>query len=373
MNKYAMRMVSVAVAAVVAFMLTSCAGVGDRFDTPAEREQIPFTVFPITAELIANQAVPGQQSPKFDAGLQASEPYRYLIGEGDVLTILVNRPLYGAAGSSASGESEADSKYVVNESGEVFLPFHGALRVAGLTISEAYEQIRAALARFINQPQVNVRVAEFRSQRVAVVGAVLEPGYQSITNRALSFSEAMLVAGWDETADLRQVALKRGGETFVIDAQRILSSPEFGQRLHLRAGDVLVVPQNDQYVYLLGEAPNSTKLIRDGQRSLGWALVGGGSAGNAQKQNYLQDGAAKPGSIFVIRPRQDLAEVFHLDGRSPEAFILADQFQLQDRDIVFVSSRSVTRFNRFVAQLIPSLQSVFAPLFLINQADGGSN
>ena len=47
------------------------------------------------------------------------------------------------------------------------------------------------------------------------------------------------------------------------------------------------------------------------------------------------------------------AAVYHLNAKSPVAFALADQFRLQPGDVVFVGAAGITRWNRFVSQLLP--------------------
>jgi len=62
--------------------------------------------------------------------------------------------------------------------------------------------------------------------------------------------------------------------------------------------------------------------------------------------------------VYVIRGVEDLqtqkATIFQLNAQSPSAFILADQFEMQPQDVVFVGAAGITRWNRFVSQLFPS-------------------
>jgi len=47
------------------------------------------------------------------------------------------------------------------------------------------------------------------------------------------------------------------------------------------------------------------------------------------------------------------ATVYHLDAASPVAFALGDKFRLQPGDVVWVGPAGVTRWNRFLSQLLP--------------------
>lgn len=59
----------------------------------------------------------------------------------------------------------------------------------------------------------------------------------------------------------------------------------------------------------------------------------------------------------MIRGSNDLqstpSQVFHLEAKSPTAFAVASQFDLQPGDVVFVGAAGVTRWSRFVNQLLP--------------------
>ena len=360
-------LLALALLSASSFMLSACAGLGTDYSTPAPARQIPFTVEPVTTQLVSTLiSVPPDVAAPPANSIPASQ-YAYRIGPTDVLSIFVNQSLYGdqvAGGSSV--DRQAESLYVVSESGYIFLPLHGALKVAGLTVAQAYSEIQKALAKFVTHPQINVRIAEFRSQRIAVAGNVTKPGYAPITDRMMTITEAIMAAGQSGEADLRKVTLKRGGQEYPIDVFALINSPGFGQNWVLQANDVIFVPKNENHVYVLGEAPNRTEYIDAYSTSLAEVLLPGSQRQRAGggDTNYLQNGAALPGSIFVIRGNLNAVRVFHLNGSSPEAFILADKFQLASGDIVFVSTRPVTRFNRFVAQLLPTLQAVLEPVLI---------
>lgn len=364
------RMALAAIGAAAGVLLTGCAGMGAGYETPASANQIPYTVEAVTPELVANLAVRPPDVAAPPVGSLTLQNYAYRVGPGDVLSIFVNQSLYGDQGIAGTVDRQAESLYVVSEDGYIFLPLYGALRVAGLTVGQAYNEIQSALAKYITRPQINVRVSEYRSQRVAVAGAVAEPGYLPITDRPMTIPEAVIAAKQNEQADLRKVVLKRGGVEYPVDVFALIQSPSFGQNWVLQDGDVVFVPRNENRVYVLGEAPNRTEFIDPYATSLAEVLVESNESGGSRSAgNYLQTGTAKPGSIFVIRGDVDAARVFHMNGASPESFILADQFQLANGDIVYVSTRPVTRFNRFISQLLPSLQSILLPVLLVDRID----
>jgi len=51
-------------------------------------------------------------------------------------------------------------------------------------------------------------------------------------------------------------------------------------------------------------------------------------------------------------------DVYHLDARNPTAMVLADQFPLRPRDIVYVDAGTLVRFSRVMDLLLPTVNAV---------------
>jgi len=90
----------------------------------------------------------------------------YEVGVGDVIEIQVHG---GALGR--------DGRFVVASTGEVRVPCADRVSVIGQSVPEVERAMREALMpECYVDPIVTVRVAEYRSQRVEVMGAVDKPG-----------------------------------------------------------------------------------------------------------------------------------------------------------------------------------------------------
>ena len=62
--------------------------------------------------------------------------------------------------------------------------------------------------------------------------------------------------------------------------------------------------------------------------------------------------------MFVLRTSSNpdnVADVYQLDASNALALVLADQFPLQSRDIVYVTAAPIARWNRLVQQLLPTI------------------
>lgn len=287
---------------------------------------------------------------------ETSATYDYKVGPGDVLNITVwdHPELTIPAGSM---RSPAESGNWVHADGSIFYPYVGRIEVAGLDVTEIRDLITRRISRYIENPQVDVTVAAFRSQRVYVTGAVRQPGALPVTNLPMRLLDAVnAVGGIDETADWRDVTLTRDGREYRLSLRALYQDGDRRHNVLLRDGDVVHVGSNaDNKVFVMGEVlrPRTVPMERNGL-SLANALAESGGI------SQLTGNAS---GVFVMRadrsgdePRID---VFQLDARSAAALVLADQFELQPRDIVYVTAAPIARWNRLILQLLPTMQTIY--------------
>lgn len=305
---------------------------------------------PITVELIqAIEAQRAQEVGKIPNEVPPKAPqYQYRIGPRDILSITVwdHPELTIPAGEFRTAEAAG---HIVAEDGTIFFPYAGKVNVAGKSIVEVREALTRAIAGKIANPQLDVRVAAYRSQRAYVVGEVKKPGVLPITDVPMSVVEAINLAG-DTTpeAALSRITLTRKGQVVPIDLQAIYEKGDFSQNHLLQDGDILqVADRNLQKVFVLGEVERpSALLMHKGRMTLAEAI---GEAGGVDRTS------SNPGRIYVLRGNPKQPEVFHLDGNSADALILGDQFNLRPRDIVYVDTAGVVRWNRVIEQLLPTV------------------
>ncbi|UCD56213.1 MAG: polysaccharide biosynthesis/export family protein [Candidatus Hydrogenedentota bacterium] len=118
---------------------------------------------------------------------ERSEDYR--IGPEDVLEVTI-----------FEWELREETKSVeirVAESGIISLPVIGDIEVRGLTVAEVRRMIERRLfdGGFIREPRVSVSVREFRSKKIAVVGAVMDPGVYTLRQNVTTLLDILSLAG----------------------------------------------------------------------------------------------------------------------------------------------------------------------------------
>lgn len=328
-------------------------------------EPVPdnIAIKPITAELIIEQIKSAQplrptatnDNLSANTGKGARDNLAapdYKIGPGDVLTIIVwdHPELTTPAGQYRSADQAGT---VVNEDGTIFYPYVGTLNVAGKTTRQVRDMLAKGLAKYIEKVQLDVRMAAFRSKRVYVVGEVVKPGLLEVTDIPLTVLEAVNRAGgFAPEADHSRVLLTRKGTTYRVDIQAMYEAGATEQNALLEPGDILNVQDRSfNKIFVLGEVTKPGSLVMTKKRStLAEALADAG---------YITQDRSNPKWIYVMRGESETPELFHLDGSSPDAMLLADRFNLKPRDIVYVDAADVVRWNRVVSNILPTAQTLF--------------
>ena len=308
----------------------------------------------IVNENVASNISTPAQDLNDDGKVPPSDTYAYKIGNGDILSIVVwDHPELTAPFGSFNNVAEQGN--VVREDGTIYYPFVGSIQATGRTALEIRNELAKKLAKFIESPQLDVRVAKYRSQRFFVAGSVLNPGTFPITDVPLSLVEAInLAGGLDGDANLFDARLSRGDDVYTVPLYDILFEGNLSQNLLVKHGDVIhVAPNERRQVFVLGEVVQPQSLpVTNRPLSLTQALASVGG---------IQETRADGRGVYVIRSTEspDEINVYQLDIRQAWALALGDHFILEPRDIVYVSAAPISRWNRWVSNVLPSLQGLY--------------
>jgi polysaccharide export outer membrane protein len=286
--------------------------------------------------------------------------YTYLVGVGDVLNVIVwDHPELTIPQSGQRSAAEAGN--FVHKDGTIFYPYVGKVPVMGREVAQIREDITKGLSTYINNPQVDVNVAAFRSQYFFVSGAVKNSKMIPVRNVPTTVLDAIsLSGGMESDADWRAVTLTSTNEegklvTETIDLSILLEQGALNQNRLLKSNDVLHIPRNDALkVFVMGDVVNpTTQQIGRRGMTLAEALnnVGG-----------INEASANASGIFVLRASNSnskLVDIYQLDVSMGPRLILSTQFKLQPKDIVYVTSAPVARWNKLLAQLTNSLNQIY--------------
>ncbi|WP_192036934.1 polysaccharide export protein [Halomonas sp. YLGW01] len=325
-----------------------------RYETESPPIDDLVDIQAITPELVAayRKEINGDIASLIPPAIQQElDDYQYLVGSGDILSIIVydHPELTIPAGAERSA---AETGNAVHPDGTIFYPYIGSVKVEGKSLDEIRRLITIRLSNYINDPQVEVNIAVYRSKKVYVSGAVTTPGTLPITSVPLTVLDAMSqVGGATENANWHSVILNRKGGKQEISLYALLRQGDQTQNLLLKDGDVLHVSTlENQNVAVLGQVRTPGNLALGNERiTLTTALARAGG---------VIETTAKPSGIFVIRvqpPESDkLATVYQLDISNAAALTMGTHFPLQPKDVVYVTAAPLSRWNNVISLLLPT-------------------
>lgn len=181
----------------------------------------------------------------------------YQIGPGDLLQITV------------FDHAELTSKVRVDEQGRIQLPLIGQVNVDGLDTSSISEKLVSLFADgYLVNPQISIRVDEYRSRKVVVVGQVGHPGLFELSGPTTLLELISKVGGLTKDAG-DKISINRGkigdqfsGEEIIeINIRQLLEEGDTSIDVQLKDGDSVFVPKAS-IAYVTGEVkrPDSYKI-----------------------------------------------------------------------------------------------------------------
>lgn len=193
----------------------------------------------------------------------------YRIGPGDVLRLEVYGETFGG-------------DFVVGSTGAISIPYCNLVPVGGLTALEAEGAVRTCLADgYLVDPQVSLRVSDYKSQRVEVMGAVTRPGLYYLTGEQTTLRAVLGQAGGVQTEKSvgRVVVTHANGDKAVVPTDEVLGPPG---DIQLAAGDSISVDEGE-LVWVGGEVqrPGSIGYV-DGMTVTQALMKAGGPTGVAR-------------------------------------------------------------------------------------------
>ena len=184
---------------------------------------ILFVSVPLTA--FGQEGVPvARQKPGED----------YNLGAGDLVQVVVWK------NEDVSGE------FRVRPDGKFSMPLIGDILAEGNTANRISLQIEQKLKLFIESPYVSTIVVEAASNRIYVLGEVVNTGTYAIDGSLTVLQALALAGGFTEFASKEKMVLVRGVGVVQINTKlsysKILRTPGEESNPIMERGDTLVVP-----------------------------------------------------------------------------------------------------------------------------------
>lgn len=181
---------------------------------------------------------------------EASQAYR--LGPGDVLDIAVY------------DEPDLSRLFTIQHGGEITFPLLGEVQVSGLTVNEARQLLEELLKKdYLVDPHITIKVKEFQSQWVTLVGEVVRPGKYYLDGPT-TLLDLLTEAGGFTTQASGEVIISRlddvvgnGDSTRHISLSRDMSPEQQKTALALLLENRdLVTVSSQASIYISGEVRN---------------------------------------------------------------------------------------------------------------------
>lgn len=148
-------------------------------------------------------------------------------------------------------EPELDGVIRVSGDGSAIFPLIGAVTVAGRTVAQATEQIKAWYRDgYLVYPQVSLTVRTYAQKLFTVLGQVQKPGsYDMKGSDEITLLQAIgMAGGYTKIANPGRVTVKRqqedGGERVIkLDAKRMARGDDSAS-FYVKPGDVITVAES---------------------------------------------------------------------------------------------------------------------------------
>ena len=314
-----------------------------------------LTVVQLTQDNLPSHLLNNIQSANSIYHLFNNKQHIYRLTAGDVLSIQlwaypeITPPIQDISNIKAAG-------YPIDPNGNVYLPLLGQVKVAGKTLAETNQYLRSQFSRYLKHPDVVVRVLSYEGRRYFVNGQVMRSGQYTLNDQPISIYTALGQAGGvnTETGDNTNIQLIRQGQTYHLNAVELEKQGLSLHNLLIQPNDTIFVnAKQNQKLYVMGESNKSQALtLRDQGMTLSDVL------GESEGVNPYSASAAR---IFVMRTdlNTKTSTIYHLNLSSLGNLALANQFQMQKNDIVYIDATGLTRWQRIMNQIVPFSSALY--------------
>ena len=257
----------------------------------------------------------------------------------------------------------------VGTDGEISVPYAGRILVADRTPEQVQHTIEQRLSGKALDPQALVVVRRSVGNAVSVSGEgigsrqVLIPGGTRLLQVIVAAGAGPGSAAADNEQQQRPplrlheiyVRLSRGGVTATIPLEVLISHPD--ENIYVEPGDVVTLERQPRSFSVFGAAGKNASIPFETERlSLSEAVA---------KSGGLLDDRADPTAVFLFRyepaaivkalgqpvatqaPPGLTPVAYRFDMRNPNAYLLGKEFQVRDKDVIFVADAELQPISRF--------------------------
>ena len=168
----------------------------------------------------------------------ASPDYKYVIGPGDTVNIIVWR------------NPELSMGVPVRPDGKITAPLVEDVDVAGKDSTAVARELEKLLAKYIRDPVVTVVVTSFvgpYSEQIRIVGEAAKPQVLAYRQNMSLLDVMIAVGGITDFADGNAATILRrsdGNKQYGVRIKDLLKRGDVSANVEMKPGDVVIIPQS---------------------------------------------------------------------------------------------------------------------------------
>jgi polysaccharide export outer membrane protein len=265
-----------------------------------------------------------------------------------------------AAGAAAGRQAAIIPDQQVEADGAISVPYADRVPAAGRSPQEVQQTIESRLAAKALEPQALVIVKKSAANAVTVTGEVVTGARVPLSPSGDRLLQLIAAAGGAKAPvyDIF-VRLSREGMTATMPLERLVADP--AEDIYAQPGDVLTLVRVPQTFSVFGATGRNAEIAFDAEKLTLSEALG--------KSQGLRDDLAKPEGVFLFRYEpnalvrrldQPLATevgedvspiVYRFNLRDSKSYMLAREFPMRDKDILFVANAPAAQIYKFFAAL----------------------
>lgn len=172
----------------------------------------------------------------FEPNLRLATPKNYILGPDDQL------------GITLTGLNETEIEAIVNNEGNINIPYVGLVNLNGLSLEKARERVFSRMAKSypaLNSKKTNLTItlSAYRSIKITIIGEAERPGDYQLNSLASLFNALYTSGGPTENGSLRDIRLIRNNKVIAsIDLYQFLQTGKSPENIRLEDQDVIMYP-----------------------------------------------------------------------------------------------------------------------------------
>ena len=233
------------------------------------------------------------------------------------------------------GDNTDSFETKINRSGEIILSDIGALKLAGLKISDASNLVNMSVNQSLVNTKAYVTLTEVRDINILLSGYVENPGFYVLSGYSNVFHALTSAGGILKNGSMRNIQIKRNGKIIKeIDLYDSFIDGDTSSIISLRSGDAVLVSPTNNFIPVMG-AVNREAIyeFKDGENIGDIVSFAGGPSSDINKNE----------SFILVRESEDFSEMTgNLDDDSKE-------IEVMENDKLFLKFKSYVAENEFLS------------------------